>query len=285
MLKTDADGTKQWDTLFDGPGFDYTYGKGNFQTSDGGYIMDGVSDAPGRGIDTRLIKADSNGNMVWNTTFGGTRNDYCWSMCTADHDGFALGIAKNFGYTGGTKDDILTVETNKDGNTEWQFEIVENGSQVTRFISPTNDGGYIVTAMTGPMGNTLSDAILLKLTSFDNQQPSKPTIDGKHKGKPNTNYTFTASSTDPDGDNLSYMWDWGDGNYSEWLTTPTATYSWTTEDKFEIKVIVKDEHGYESIWSDPFTFSTPRNRAMTFNSLLMKILEHFPLLESILNFQ
>jgi hypothetical protein len=287
MVKTDANGTLEWEKIFDGPKFEYTFGKGFYQTSDGGYIMDGVTMSYGHGnTDAWLIKADSSGNEMWNKTYGGKYNDYSWAMCKADNNGFALGVCLNYTYAGGNKDDIYIVETDENGNTEWEFQLEEAGSQVTRSINPTNDGGYIIGAMSSPtFGNAQCDGILVKLASFDNQQSSKPTISGKHKGKPNTNYTFTASSTDPDSDTLSYMWDWGDGNYSEWLTTPTATYNWASKDKFEIKVIAKDQHGYESEWSDPFSFSIPRNRAMTFNSLLMKVLERFPLLEKILNLQ
>jgi len=276
MVKTDANGILQWEQIFDGPGFEYTFGKGFYQTSDGGYIMNGVTNSYGHGgYDVWLIKADSSGNELWNKTFGDKRNDYSWGMCSADNNGFALGICLNYTYMSGNKDDIYIVETDENGNTEWEFKLEEAESQVIRSINPTNDGGYIIAAMTSPtFGNVNSDGILVKLASFDNQQPSKPTINGKHKGKPNTNYTFTASSTDPDGDTLSYMWDWGDGNYSEWLATSTASYNWITKDKFELKVIVKDKNGYESEWSDPFTFSVPRNRAI--DNAILKFFENYP---------
>jgi len=266
MVKTDQDGNLIWDEIFDGPGWEYTFGKGFYQTSDGGYIMNGVTYSYSHGgTDIWLIKADSLGNELWNKTFGGIRNDYCWGMCSADNNGFALGICLNYTYAAGTKDDIYIVETDGNGNIEWEFLLEETGSQVTRSINPTDDGGYILGAMSSPtFGNAQCDGILVKLASFDNQQPSKPTINGKHKGKANTNYTFTASSTDPDNDALSYMWDWGDGNQSKWLTTPTATYSWSTNDEFEIKVLVKDGNGYESEWSDPFSITIPRIRSYNF---------------------
>jgi hypothetical protein len=285
MVKTDEEGNKQWDTLFDGPAFEYTYGKGNCQTSDGGYIMNGVTESYGHGgLDIWLIKTDSSGNKLWDNTFGGEKNEYCWSMCNADNDGFALGICKNRGSFSGTKDDILIVETDKDGNAEWQLQIEDPNIQLTRFIDPTKDGGYIVSAVNNSqVGGTKGDALLVKLASFDNERPTKPTITGSSKGKPDKNYTFTASSSDPDGDTLSYMWDWGDGNYSEWLTTSTVSYSWTTEDKFEIRVMTKDEHGGESIWSDPFEFSTPKYKTINLQSFLQKLFQHFLIFEKLLN--
>jgi hypothetical protein len=132
-------------------------------------------------------------------------------------------------------------------------------------------------------GDPECDAILYKINPYDNGQPTKPTITGDHKGKPDNEYTFTASSSDPDDQQIFYMWDWGDGNYSEWIDTPKASYSWATEDNFEIRVLVKDFYGYESEWSDPFAFSTPKDKAMNIQLILYRFFQRFPLFEKILN--
>ena len=280
MVKTDEDGVLKWDQIFDGPDFEYTSGKGFFQTSDGGYIMNGVSTSYGQGgTDVWLIKTDSNGDEEWNKTYGYENYDYCWGMCGADNDGFAIGICLNWASMFEDAD-ICIIETDGDGNIEWISEFENDGHQNTRSVNPTNDGGYIVGGMTSTeFGDPECDAILYKINPFDNGQPTKPTITGNHKGKPDTKYTFTASSSDPDNQQIFYMWDWGDGNYSEWLNTTKATYSWANEDNFEIKVLVKDFYGYESEWSDPFAFSTPKSK--TVNPIYW-LFENFPILSQIL---
>jgi hypothetical protein len=52
----------------------------------------------------------------------------------------------------------------------------------------------------------------------NNSPPNTPVISGPTKGKHDTSYKFNFTSTDPDGDNVSYWIEWGDGCPSSgWL--------------------------------------------------------------------
>jgi len=118
----------------------------------------------------------------------------------------------------------------------------------------------------------------------DSQAPVKPEdLDGPTSGKINEEYTYTASTTDPDGDQLYYLFDWDDGEFSEWIglydsgDTAEASHTWTEQGDYEIKVKAKDEHGVQSDWSDPLSISMPRDQAFNFNvNLLEWLLEWFP---------
>ena len=167
------------------------------------------------------------------------------------------------------------------GNIIWVQEFGGEGWQIGQYVDKTSDGGYIISGRTGRHQTPFSDGLLVKFSPFENERPNKPEIDGPNKGKPDTEYTFTASGTDPDGDFLSYKWDWGDGNLSEILESAEASYTWTSEDKFNVRVIAIDENGGESDWSDPFEFSTPRNKILN-NLLIQQLLTRFPILEIIL---
>ena len=45
--------------------------------------------------------------------------------------------------------------------------------------------------------------------------PNKPVITGPPHGKYLLEYTYNVTNTDPDGDDLYYLFDWGDGRYSQ----------------------------------------------------------------------
>jgi len=285
IVKTDANGNMQWDQIFDGPNSDMCYVRGCCQASDGGYIISGTTDSYGSGRwDVWVIKTDSLGNMDWNKTFGGTKNDHTWSMCKTNDGGYVLNIVTNLGGMTQPREDILLVKLDDDGNVEWKVQYEEEERQIPIFIDQTDDLGFIIAGRTGDPDRKSTDSFLLKISSFENQRPDKPTIDGPSKGKPDKEYTFTATASDPDGDSLTYMWDWGDGNFSEWLDDNEAAYTWTSEANFDVRVMTMDEHGGESDWSDPFEFSTPRNKALDlFASLIETLLARFPLLKLLIS--
>lgn len=121
-------------------------------------------------------------------------------------------------------------------------------------------------------------------------KPDKP--DGPASGATGQEHTYTTSTTDPNGDDVYYMFDWGDDTTSGWLgpynsgATASGKKTWTSQGTYEVKVVAKDDHGKLSIWSDPLDVTMPRNKAF-FNSILLeileRILERFPLLEQILS--
>lgn len=86
------------------------------------------------------------------------------------------------------------------------------------------------------------------------EQPSGPA-----NGAAGFEYMFLSKTTDPDNDQVFYKWDWGDGNFSEWLgpyfqgINITANHIWTAGGDYEIKVKAKDIYSAESNWSEPFS--------------------------------
>ncbi|MDH7517496.1 MAG: PKD domain-containing protein [Candidatus Thermoplasmatota archaeon] len=116
-----------------------------------------------------------------------------------------------------------------------------------------------------------------------NSPPNKPVKpSGPAKGKVGTTYTYTSSTTDPDGDQIWYWFDWGDGSNSGWLgpyvagATANASHKWTTKGTYNVKAKAKDVYGAESEWSEALSVSMPRRYAV------FRFLERFPRVSQIL---
>jgi hypothetical protein len=95
------------------------------------------------------------------------------------------------------------------------------------------------------------------------ETPDAP--DGPEYGIPEEEYEFFASTTDPEGDQISYMFDWGDGEFSEWVgpfnsgETASAFHTWAELGDYEVKVLARDAWGRLSEWSDVTVFSIIEN--------------------------
>jgi len=91
----------------------------------------------------------------------------------------------------------------------------------------------------------------------ENQPPNMSTINGPLWGIDNIENSFYTNVTDPDEDGIYCMWNWGDGNITNWLgpyfsgETINASHSWSQKKTYEIRVKLKDVHGAENNWSDP----------------------------------
>ena len=125
----------------------------------------------------------------------------------------------------------------------------------------------------------------------DNRPPNKPSKpSGETKGKIGQNYTYEVSTTDPEADQLYYNWSWGDGTYSGWIgpynngVTVNQSHRWADKENYQIKVMAKDIFGLESDWSDPLSIRMPKTYIYNpILQLLIKMLEHIPFFEKILN--
>jgi hypothetical protein len=131
--------------------------------------------------------------------------------------------------------------------------------------------------------------------SFIYNKPNKPEKpSGPITGKTGEEYTFSTSTTDPNGDDVFYWFDWGDGNNSGWLgpynsgNEGSASHNWSVQGNFEIKVKAKDVYDFESDWSDPLPLIMPKNKPYLNPSFFWFLEQHphlFPILRHLLKLQ
>jgi len=127
-----------------------------------------------------------------------------------------------------------------------------------------------------------SDTLYVNIRS---NPPNEPSITGSVENlKPNKEYIYKFRSTDPDGDKIYYLIDWGDGSNVKLGPFGSGEeiegkHSWAKKNTdYNIRAKAEDIHGEESDWST-LRVSTPKD----YNPIgfWMKILDRFPILRNI----
>jgi type IX secretion system substrate protein len=157
IVKTDAQGTMQWEKRLGGLDADYLYEIQ--QTPDGGYIIGGTtnSDSSGdvsqhtRGLaDYWLMKIDPVGNKIWDKRFGGSQNDNMYMLRQTTDGGYILGGVSRSDSTGDFShhsrgiDDYWIVKTDALGNKQWDNRFGGTALDYLFDLKQTYDGGYIL---------------------------------------------------------------------------------------------------------------------------------------------
>jgi hypothetical protein len=147
LMKTDSTGTVEWQKIHK-----YSeYGDNAYavrQTpSDGGYILCGrMGTGPGwTNADLLVIKTDSNGDILWDNTFGGENFDWSQSndiLLSSDGGYYFLGQTSSFG---AGLEDIWLIKTDSNGNMEWNKTYGGKGVDMSGGMDFTDDGGIIIT--------------------------------------------------------------------------------------------------------------------------------------------
>jgi hypothetical protein len=115
--------------------------------------------------------------------------------------------------------------------------------------------------------------------------PDPPDITGVTHGIVDVDYDYTFNSIDPDGDDVFYYVDWGDGTYKDWFgpyssgTDATASHSWEEQGTYIIKAKSRDIGCLESDWSQ-LSVTIPRGKAI--NNIFIQLLKNHPKMSLVL---
>jgi hypothetical protein len=161
LVKTDANGNESWSKKIGGGADDW----GNIarQTSDGGYIIIGGTYSYGAGnSDYYMLKTNSSGTVEWYKTYGGAGTDE-GKYIRPTSSGFI--ITGDTDSRGAGMDDAWVIKTDLSGDSIWSKTYGGENKEASKMILKTNDGGYILSAITRSFGLWNPDSWIIKLNS------------------------------------------------------------------------------------------------------------------------
>ena len=172
LIKTDENGIKLWDNKFGGNGDDWCFSVA--QTSDGGFVTAGSLKTQEEGYNFWIIKTDSYGNRIWDKSYGGSEDEWCYSVQQTNDGGYIL-VGSTLSY--GEEGDVWIIKTDNNGNVLWDKTFGGSKADGGGSIKQTSDGGYIVLGATYSYGAGNRDIWLIKIDELGNKHWAK-TIGG-----------------------------------------------------------------------------------------------------------
>jgi len=223
-----TDGGWHWDTIYWADSAFYGI---NFPSANVGYAV---------GLDGIIVKTSDGGDN--------------WELLTSGVNNLLFDVSFSTENTGTVVGENGLIIRTEDGGSTWSVQDsgTSNHLLAVDFLDSLNGFavgyyGIILHTTTGGISNLPPDT------------PGAP--DGPEEGVTGVEYTFTASTTDPNGDQIYYMFDWGDGTFSDWLGPENSSmpiegsHAWDGAGDYNIRVKAKDVNDSESNWSDAHTIS------------------------------
>jgi hypothetical protein len=140
LLKLDASGNVQWQKSYRTPGIDALYKVK--QTSDGGFVAVGLTRLPNWGdVNAWVLRVDSQGNVIWDNSYGGTQTDQADDVVQTSDGGFLV-VGSTYSF-GGFPAWVLRL--NQAGGIVWQraYNSTMNESGAGSVVA-TSDGGFVI---------------------------------------------------------------------------------------------------------------------------------------------
>lgn len=158
LIRLDEEGNVQWQKTYGGTAMDEAYGIE--QTADGGYIFCGTTisddmDVSGNHghMDCWIVKTDSEGEIEWQSCFGGSLEDRAYGVKPAPDGGFIAA-----GFTASSDQDVegnhgfgdyWILKLDDQGTLIWQQCLGGSGNDIAYDVIVTEDGGYAVAGASG----------------------------------------------------------------------------------------------------------------------------------------
>jgi hypothetical protein len=178
LTSTDSTGNPQWSRHYGGAELDRCW---SMAATSGGWVVAGETASSGSGErDCYLVRTDDAGNELWSRTYGGTKDDRCFSVAAAKDGGFVL-AGQTFSEGAGDRDAWI-LKTDARGELEWSATRGGTASDVAHSVVVDHNGNILVIGYTTSFAETPDDPMLLKYTGDGKLEWSRVlAMDGHNK--------------------------------------------------------------------------------------------------------
>jgi len=150
LMKTNSSGNQIWNKIYNLHLNDI--GRSVRSTSDGGYIIAGMTEVSPQVFDPFLIKTDSAGNLQWQQQYdyGFGADDRAHSVMQTADGGYIVAGQTWLMHGSFGNYDIYVIKTDLNGNVLWKkiFFREESGGDVALAVHQLGDKGYIIGGFT-----------------------------------------------------------------------------------------------------------------------------------------
>ena len=139
------------------------YGYAGLQTEDGGFVAVGHTERYGSySQNVYLVKTDSAGDTLWTKTFISDLHNVGYDIKQTSDSGYI--ITGKHVPTPYAPRDIKLLRTDENGELTWEREIQIISDEIGNSVIETDDGGFVITGLTGTdsLGYSLKHIYLLK---------------------------------------------------------------------------------------------------------------------------
>ncbi|HLP95844.1 MAG TPA: T9SS type A sorting domain-containing protein [Saprospiraceae bacterium] len=153
VVKLNSSGEIAWTRMLGGPSLDRA--NDVWETSNGSFVVFGHITKNGGDISTYyggydwwLVKLDASGDLIWEKTYGGSKDDFSRSIYQTSDGGFIMAGSTN-SKDGDVQDndggvDFLLIRVDSSGQILWQKTLGGTMGERAYSIAGTKDGGSIV---------------------------------------------------------------------------------------------------------------------------------------------
>lgn len=158
VMRTDDQGELIWEKILGGAKDDVAY---SVTSLDGDYLLVGSTASYGAGgSDVWVLKIDDEGEVLWNLTIGGPKNDVGKEVASTADDGFII-VGDTSSYGAGWTD-VWLIKMNADGSVSWNQTYGGSANDSGRSVKETADG-FIIAGNSDSFGSNLVEGYIVNV--------------------------------------------------------------------------------------------------------------------------